>query len=265
MYDYIKIGSWRSDSVTDLHVMDWDAPLIPAAERPNNPIPGRLTAISSDARGYKPADLTINMAITGNGEADLLQKHRAVAKVLWEADHLILSSAPEYHYRGHTAEIKSIEVVDEWLRFRVKFVCNPPCRLRALGTAAGWIPGTDLPIPEQITELNASHNLRVDGPKSIVIHDGTAPHTPEVYMLLLGSWDSLTIGGEKGLTIPGLPIESAVWVDCAAQHVYDKVEGVRTPVPNITGDYDAIGRDPELHFSGVNPDLTAHILIIERS
>lgn len=265
MYDYIKIGSWRSDSVQDLVVMDWDTLLMPTAERPNNPIPGRLTAISPEARGFKPADLTINMAITGNGEADLLQKHRAVAKILWEADHLILSGAPAYHYRGHTAEIKSTEVVDEWLRFRVKFVCNPPCRLRALGPAAGWTPGGELPIPEQITELNASHNIRIDGPKSVTIHDGTAPHAPEVYMMLLGSWDSLNIGGDKGLTIPGLPITSAVWVDCAAQQVYDKVEGVRTTVPNIMGDYETIGRDPVLAFDGVNLDLTAHVLVIERS
>lgn len=265
MYDYIKIGSWRSDSVTDLHVMDWDTTLIPAAERSNMPVPGRLTAITSQQRGYRPESISINMAITGTDEPDLLQKHRAVSKVLWDADHLILSSAPAYHYRGHTAEIKSTEVVDEWLRFRIKFTANPPCRLRVLGPAAGWIPGPDLPIAEQITELNASHNVSIDGPKSITIHDGSAPHAPEVYMLLLGSWDSLTIGGEKGLTIPGLPLESAVWVDCLAQQVYDKVEGVRTPVPNITGDYDAIGREPELHFSGLNPDLTAHILIIERS
>lgn len=269
MYDYIKIGSWRSDGVLDLHVMDWDAPLLAPADYGSAQIPGRMTALRDAQRNFKPATITINMAITGDDERDILRRHRAISKTLWDADHLILSDLPDHHFRGHVSEVVATDVVEEWLRFRVKFIANPPCRLRVLGVSSSWIPSQGLPIPEQITETNAGHNLALQGSGtvtgSVAIHDGTSPYPPEVYMLLIGSWDSLTIGGTGGLTIPGLPVTSAVWLDAEAMQVYDKVEGIRTPVPNISGDYAAIGRDPLLTFSAVNPDLTAHILVIERS
>lgn len=269
MYDYIQTGSWRSDSVPGLHVLDWEVPLLAAADYAETQIPGRMAAIREAARSYKPAVITVNMAVTGDGEQDILFRLRAIQKVLWAADHLILSDLPEHHFRGHVAEISPTETVEEWLRFRLRFRANPPCRLRALGGAAGWIPSSNLPIPEQITEANASYSLGLHGSGtvtgSVAIHDGTAPHSPEVYMLLIGSWDRLTIGGNKGLTIPGLPLTIAVWLDTEAMQVYDVIEGVRRPVPNISGDYEAIGREPVLQFSALNPNLTAHILVIERS
>lgn len=49
MFDYIKIGSWRSDTVIDLHVMDWDAPLLAPADYGSAQIPGRMTSLR-DAR-----------------------------------------------------------------------------------------------------------------------------------------------------------------------------------------------------------------------
>lgn len=269
VYDYIKIGSFRSDSVPGLHVLDWEAPLIAPADYAETQIPGRMTAISDSARSYKPAAVTVNMALVGTSELETLHRFRQLSALLWQARHLILSDLPEHHFRGHVAEISPTETVEEWLRFRLRFRANPPCRLRALGAAAGWIPDAHLPIPEQITETNASYSLGLRGDGTVRggvdIHDGSAPYPPEVYMLLIGSWDSLTIGGERGLTIPGLPVTSAVWLDTEAMQVYDKAAGIRTPVPNVSGDYEAVGRDPNLQFSAINPNLTAHILVIERS
>lgn len=269
MYDFIQIGAWRSDQVPDLHVLSWDAPLMPRAGYAASPLPGMMTSVEAARRDWKPENISVTLAIIGSSRADIRTKYKAISRVLFEADHLILSDMPGYHYRGYTQEIRPAEDMEEWLSFRLTFVANPPCRLRVLGVSAGWIPSQALPIPEQITETNAGHNLALSGSGtvtgSVAIHDGTSPYPPEVYMLLIGSWDSLTIGGTGGLTIPGLPVTSAVWLDAEAMQVYDKVEGIRTPVPNITGDYAAIGRDPLLAFSGVNPNLTAHILVIERS
>ena len=109
MYDYIKIGSWRSDSVLDLYVMDWDAPLLAPADYGSAQIPGRMTALRDAQRNYKPATITINMAITGDDEKDILRRHRAISKTLWDADHLILSDLPGHHFRGHVSEVVPAE------------------------------------------------------------------------------------------------------------------------------------------------------------
>lgn len=265
MYDFIQIGAWRSDQVPDLHVLSWDAPLMPRAGYAASPLPGMMTSVEAARRDWKPENISVTLAIIGSSRADIRTKYKAISRVLFEADHLILSDMPGYHYRGYTQEIRPAEDMEEWLSFRLTFVANPPCLLRTLGTPAGWIPSPATPIAEQITELNASHNLHLNGPQQVVISDGLAAYPPEVYMLLIGSWDSLRIGGLQGLTIPGLGVTSGVWLDASAQQVYDKVAGVRTPVPDITGDYAAIGQSSTLDFDGTNLNLTAHILVIERS
>lgn len=265
MYDYIQIGAWCSDTVPDLHVLEWEAPLMPRAGYAATPLPGCMTAAESSLRDWKPENITVTLALVGEGRADIRQKYRAISRVLLEATHLILSDMPGHHYRGHTAEIRPVEDMEEWLTLRLTFVANPPCLLRVLGPNGGWIPSPDTPPAEQITEVNATHNVRLDSAKQIVLSDGQAAYPPEVHMLLIGSWDKLIIGGPQGLTIPGLGLTSALWLDATAQQVYDKVNGVRTPVPDISGDYSAIGRENTLAFDGVNLDATAHVLVIERS
>lgn len=264
MYDYIQIGAWRSDGVPDLHILGWEVPLIPRSGYAATPLPGRMAAIEDAKRDWRPENVTVTMALIGTTRAEIRQKFDGISKVLFNARHLILSDTPSHHYRGHTAEVRPVEDYEEWLTFRLTFVSNPPCLLRVLGPQAGWIPDPATPPAEQITEINASHNLSLRGPAQVVIGDGLAPYPAEVHMLLLGSWDSLTIGGPQGLTIPGLGLTSALWLDADAQQVYDKVDGIRTPVPDITGNYEAIGSSPVLHFDGVNLQATAHILIIER-
>lgn len=262
MDENIRIGAWRSDSVTDLHVMEWEAPVLARATRAAESLPGRITAPEDTRRDWRPEPVTVTLAMVGQSRADIRQKLRPVLPVLWNAAHLILSDQPGHHYRGHTAEVKPIEDLDEWMRLRLTFMVNPPCALRVLGASGGWIPDPAIPPAEQITELNATANLALTGAHTLPIGDGPAPYPPEVHMLLIGSWDTLTI---NGLTIPGLPMARAVYLDSQAMQVWDKVDGVRTPVPNLTGDYDTIGADGQLVFGGTNVNATAHILIIERS
>lgn len=262
MYDYIQIGPWRSDGVTGLHVMDWEAPVLPRAQRQASPLSGRMTAPEDARRDWRPENIPVTLAMVGTSRADIRQRMRPVTRTLLDARHLILSDMPGHHYRGHTAEVRPLEDYEEWLKVRMTFVANPPCALRTLGPQAGWIPDPALPPAEQITELNATHNLALSGPASVAIGDGLTAYPPEIHMLLLGSWDTLTI---NDLTIPGLPVTSAVYLDSEAMQVWDKVDGVRTPVPNLTGNYDTIGAGGQLVFGGTNVNATAHILVIERS
>lgn len=265
MYDYIQIGTWKSDSVPDLHVMEWSMPLLSKAARPTTSLPGRLTALEEGLREYKPEPIEVTLAMVGSSRQEIRQKLASVLPTLWSADHLTLSDSQGKHYRGHITEVKPQEDLEEWLSMKLVFLANPPCQLRTLGPKAGWIPDPKIPIAEQITEVNATHNLHLDRPQTLVIGDGPAAYAPEIHMLLIGSWDRLQIGGPQGLTIPGLGLASAVYLDCERMQVYDKVDGKRRPVPDCSGDFSEIGRVPNLAFDGLNLNLTAHILVIERS
>lgn len=263
MYDYIQIGAWRSDSVDGLHVLEWDAPLFAKAERPAQTLPGRMSALEDHRREFRPEPVTVTLALVGESRAQLRQKYRAISRVLTGARHLILSDMPDYHYRGGTQEIKVLEDYEEWLKFRLTFIANPPCLLRVLGASGGWIPNPATPPAEQITESNCTHNLSLTDSHTLTIGDGPTAYPPEVHMLLLGGWSSLTI---NGLTIPGLTYSTGVYLDSEAMQVWDKVDGVRTPVPDITGSYESLSESGQLAFSGADfNNATAHILIIERS
>lgn len=265
MYDYIKIGSWRSDSVLDLHVMDWDAPLLAPADYGSAQIPGRMTALRDAQRNFKPATITINMAITGDDEQDILIRHRAISKTLWDANHLILSDLPDHHFRGHVSEVVATDVVEEWLRFRVKFMANPPCRLRVLGVSSGWIPSQALPIPEQITSVNMSYTLALTGSTSAVMHDNTAPFRPEVYLAITGTWSSLQINGSTGLILPAKAAAGTVYIDCEAERCYTISDGAREPLPGVRGSYAAISGNPIITITATGGSGTARVLAIERS
>lgn len=265
MYDYIKIGAWRSDSVPDLHVMDWQRPLLAKAERQVTDLPGRLTALVEKDRWHKPETIEVNLVMLGGSRAEIQEKLQSVLPVLWAARDLTLSDTPETHYRGYTSQVAPTEDLEDWMRLKVSFEANPPCQLRVLGPQGGWIPDPKTPIAEQITEVNATHNLFLDQPRQLILGGGLTAYTPEVHMLLLGSWDSLVIGGPEGLTIPGLGLESAVYVDMEGMQVYDKVDGKRRPVPDCSGEFEKMINNNALDFSGVNLNLTAHILVIERS
>lgn len=265
MYDYIKIGAWRSDSVPDLHVMDWQRPLLAKAERQVTDLPGRLTALVEKDRWHKPEPITVNLVMLGTSRAEIRQKLEPILPILWAANDLSLSDTPQKHYRGHTVQVEPVEDLEEWMRLRLHFQANPPCLLRTMGENSGWIPSPQTPIAEQITELNATHNLRIDQPKQLLLGGALTAYKPEVHMLLIGSWDRLVIGGNTGLTIPGLGLTSAVYLDASGMQVYDKVDGKRRPVPDCSGNFDQIIHNQTLEFSGINLNLTAHILVIERS
>jgi len=264
MNDYIKIGNWKSSDVTGLHVMEWEAPLMARAGRQAFSIPGRMEAITDRRRDWQPEHIPVTMALVGNGRATLRQQFRAISRQLHHADHLILSDMPDNHYRGYTSEIKVLEDYEEWTKFRLYFLANPPCLLRAISQQAGFIPTAGTPIPEQLTDANASQVLDATGAASLVISDGVAAYDPEIYLSITGTWQQLHIG-QGGIILPARDVSDTVYIDAQAEVAYTLSSGVRTPVPDITGSYQALTQGAQLAISGSSISIHVRLMRIERS
>jgi hypothetical protein len=264
MYDYIQIGAWRSDNVPDLHVLEWDAPLMPAAQRPHVTIPGRMSAAEDARRDWRPVPIKVNMALLGDSMAQLRQKYRTISRTLHRAEHLILSDMPAYHFRGHTVEVQVVTIYEEWMQMRLIFLANPPCLLRPTSQQTGYIPAAGTPIPEQLTDANASRALDATGTASMVISDGVAAYEPEIYLSITGTWQQLNVG-LGGIILPAQTTSKTVYIDAEAQVAYTIESGIRTPVAGIRGDYTKINQGTQLTISGISQDIHVRMLAIERS
>lgn len=264
MYDYIRIGAWRSDGVPGLHVLEWDAPLMPGASRKTISIPGKLSALEDARRDWKPEPVSVTLAIIGEDQAQTRARYRAISRTLAAAETLILSDMPDYHYRGYTQEIRPLEDTEHWLKFRLVFQANPPCLLRAISQQAGFIPSQQLPIPEQLTDGNATQALDATGTVNIVTGDGAAAWPPEIHLAITGAWQQLNIG-LGGLVLPAQATSKTVYIDAEAQVAYTLENSLRVPVMGITGRYEPVSQGTQLRISGIS--LSAHIrlLAIERS
>lgn len=264
MYDWIMLDSWKSDTAENLHVLEWDAPIFPRAEKSSQSIPGKLSAITDGRRNHKPEPINITMATTFPSREENRAAMDAVCLAAMHAHRLTLSDDPEYHYEGYVREIRPVEDIDEWLKFVITFEANPPVKRRVLSGQPGFMFNLKKPIPEQITETNATHNLSVQAGSSVSLQPAETAYPPEVYMLILGTWDELTIGGEGGLVIPGLGFE-AVYVDAENQQCYAVIDGKRTGIAGVRGSYEGITAHNTLQMGGTNLNaVTAHILVIER-
>lgn len=264
MYDYIQIGAWRSDSVPDLHVLEWELPLMAPAQRPHASIPGRMSAVEDVRREWRPEPVRVTMALLGESMAGLRQKYRTISRILKEAEHLVLSDMPAYHYRGYTAEVQAVEIYEEWMKLRLVFIANPPCLLRTTSQQTGYIPGTGTPIPEQLTDQNASRALDATGTASMVISDGVAAYRPEIYMSITGTWQQLNVG-LGGIILPEQAASKTVYIDAEAQVAYTIEAEIRTPVAGIRGDYTKINQGTQLTISGIGQSIHVRMLAIERS
>lgn len=264
MYDWIKLDGWQSSATENLHVLEWDAPIFPRAEKSSQSIPGRLSAFTDSRRNYKPENVSVTMAVTcGTREANRAAMD-AICLAAMHAHHLTLSDDPLYHYAGYVREVRPIEDIDEWLKFVLTFEANPPVKRRVLSGQAGFMPDESKPVPEQITETNATHNVHVQAGSSVQLQTTLTAYPPEVYMLILGTWDEMTIGGEGGLVIPGLGYE-AIYVDAENQQCYAVIEGRRVGIAGVRGSYEYITAHNTLQITAKNPKaVTAHILVIER-
>lgn len=264
MYDYIRIGAWRSDSVPGLHVMAWDQLLMPRAERAAAALPGRMDAVMDARRGWQPEPLGVTLALVGASRAQIREQYRAISKVLSTAEHIVLSDMPACHYRGYVSEIRAEEDYDEWIRFRVTFQANPPCLLRCMSQQEGWIPSCAMPVPEQITDQNASRALDASGAVSLATVDGSAAYAPEIYLTVTGTWAQLNIGG-GGLVLPAQTGSQTVYIDGPAQVAYTMEGGIRTAVAGIQGSYAAISQGTQLTIGGNSISAHIRLLVIERS
>lgn len=264
MYDYIQIGAWRSDSVPDLHVLEWEAPLMPKAAQQAVNLPGRMSALEDPRRDWRPETVNVTLAIIGEDQAETRAKYRAISRVLTEARILTLSDMPNYHYRGHTTEIRPLEDTEKWLKFRLAFQANPPCLLRVLSQQAGFIPAAEPPIPEQLTDQNATRALDATGTTNIVTGEGIAAWPPEIYLAITGTWQQLNIG-LGGLVLPAQNTSKTVYIDAEARVAYRLEDGLRAPVMGVTGRYEPISQGAQLRISGLSFNVHIRLLSIERS
>lgn len=259
MYDYIRINNtWRSDSVPNLHFMGFKIPeFLSNSGKRMEFVPGELKG-AEGKRQYKEMQIILEFAFVADSLQESYMALIALNNTFYNAKVLEISDIPGYFFRGHTSSVRKTEEVERWQRIEIVFMLNPPCFNKMLGNAA-QMPTSPLPVCEQITENSASFSASITASVNIDIGDNYT-YTPEIYMMLIGTWQSLQIGH---LTLPTVE-NRAVYLDVDAKQVYIKEDNVRVNVPGTTGDFNVVNAEGKIVVKGAALNLQAHILAIGR-
>ena len=164
---------------------------------------------------------------------------------------------------GYGTGIKLGDEKTTWLKGTVTFVANPPCACRSLGS--GLIPALDTPIPEQLTDSNATciKNFTAAGSMPSVSENGAYP--PAVHLAVAGSFTRLVLGGAGGITIDYQAIADTVYVDTERMTVYRKNNGSRISLSGQTsGSFEAVAAQAgALPISGTGLNIAVRMLVTE--
>lgn len=207
---------------------------------------------------WREQALTLELAVVGSSLAECYSRAFSFTKKLKNAQCVEISELEDIIFRGYVGEIAVTEQEESWLRVEVKFNLNPPCACRLIGSAGTMLLPKIAPLAEQITENNASYNVRLTQAKKLQLPEDVS--MPEIYAMLIGSWDILKIGE---LELPKVT-DQIVYIDAEAEQAYIKLDSKRVNLLGIKGAFKLVNAQNELDFSGENLNLTAHIYAVER-
>jgi hypothetical protein len=260
MYDFVEFDGWKSNSESDLHVLNVDMPVMNESRKNSMFLPDNMRAIIDDRRLYTEMNIEITMAVVGSGLPALLSKLRKITCRIYNAKCIKLSDMPDYFYMGYVSKIEKLEENDNWIKFKAIFCCNPPCALKTL--KSGFIPDGESPAAVQIKESNASFSASLTGASEIKLFDEFTAYMPEVHLKLSGTWDTLNI---SGLKLPKKCDSALIYYIDVLRGKCFKYGTQAYPVVGLEGTYKNIGIEPMLRITGQNISAQIQGLVIERS
>ena len=261
MHDWIALDGLKSDVVTGLTVMEYTAPLIPPRKREETVLPGRLTAIQQRAWQQEPVDIPISLAIQGADQGEVYARWRSAIHWLYNAERLTVSTDPDRHYLGSVTQAIIEEETDKWIRLGVIFRANPPCPLKWITPAAGWLPVKGQPIPPQITEQNASASGHFMG-NGWLGEPYQGIESAVLYLVITGTWTRLQLGS---LTIHGVAFPATVYVDGENAQVWKMDGATEVNMMGLTsGDMPTLYFSQRLGIGGENVQADIRMLVLQR-
>lgn len=263
MYDSVVVNGVSSNTVTGLAVLSVGLPLLQNIEYDLATVPGALISVRSSTGQVKPVEIPIEVAVIGANTEQVRTRWKAAARFFANGRLLQVPDAPGDYYVGYVKGIKLGDEKTTWLKGTVTFVANPPCACRSLGS--GLIPALDTPIPEQLTNSNATciKNFTAAGSMPSVSENGAYP--PAVHLAVAGSFTRLVLGGAGGITIDYQAIADTVYVDTERMTVYRKNNGSRISLSGQTsGSFEAVAAQAgALPVSGTGLNIAVRMLVTE--
>lgn len=256
--DFIKIdNSINSGDFEGVELLSYKLPSLIAPFQKATEASEKLLLSQSKGK-YREQSLSIEIAVIGDSLPQCYKRTLNLTSRLKTAQCIEISELDGLFFRGYMSEINTLEQEETWLRLDLKFTLNPPCACKLIGSAGTMLLPRIAPLAEQITENNASYNAKVTKTEKLQLFKDSSD--PEIYLMLIGSWDSLKIGG---LELPKVS-EQIVYIDAEAEQAYLKLDSKRTNLADIKGDFKLLNYQNELIFSGENMNFTAHVYAVER-
>lgn len=267
MYDWIALDGVRSDSLEGVLVLEYTPLYLPARSREETSLPGRLTAVTQKAWQQDPADVPITIAVIGEDQAEVHRRYREVVLPwLYHASRLTLDDAPEHFHRGAVTAAELVEDEERWIRLRIVFRCNPPCRLRLRSSLADWFPAADTPIPAQLTAENAALTGTFSAAGWLPGLDYQGLEDGETYLAVTGTWQTLRLG-DSFEVLTAAEKKTTLYIDSENAQVWQYAEdGTEINwMSATTGELPVIGPGyTGLYVGGEGISVTVMALVIER-
>jgi len=237
--------------------------ILPKRAKDREPRLANLAAVESIYWKYQSSPIRLKFTVEGTDKADLVNKLQSVAGWILNASELCLWYDPAKYYTGSVEGDTDFNLItSNYGTLEFDFLCNPPCWHKVNSKTAGWLPVAGTPAPEQITAGTETASRVNAGNLPSVTY--TAAHPAALFFAIIGTWDSLALGGAAGLVINWpTPQSLTLYIDCDAQVVYHKLGGVMTAVP-FSGDFPVLAATGAMAVAGTNLDATIRMLVIER-
>lgn len=259
MAAFVKLNGIDSGDL-GLRLLHSEPFITPSRSRQREILPGRLGSLAS--ANFETKELGYKLAFGNIGsKPQAVEAFHGIAAWLMNALVMQVWHTPDHFYTGAVeGETRFSMLARRIGQLEVAFICDPPCRQRALG-APGWLPDPALPIPEQISaSVKSAEALSVIAPVELNPGPVAGSLPPALHLRITGSWTALSIGS---LEITGGSGNTTLFIDCEAQECYKIVNGVRSIVGHR-------GAFPQLEagriaVQGTGLNLpSARLLVIER-
>lgn len=236
--------------------------VLPARNRQREYIPGRIGSIAASEFEWPAIGYKLQLGAAGADKGEVVRALHRIAHWALSARIMTVWHTPEHYYIGAIeGEAQFSMLTRRNGVLEIEFMCDPPCRHKAVGLAEPWTPSLSAPIPEQITDTISSARATARTDAFTLNAQVNSPLPPALYLAIEGTWTQLIIGG--ALTITEAATENAtIYIDFEAQEVYRVAAGVGIPV-RYKGDFPALSNG-NLSVDGLAYNVTAKLLIIER-
>ena len=264
MKQYIELNGISSLSF-GLGLLNADLSLLPMRRKERETLYGSIRALEGEEYLYPGATISVTLAAQGEDKAAVMAAFHRAAGWLSTARFMRLWSYPDYYYEGSFEGANSLNMIAKGIgSMELDFTLNPGCAQRAVGLRSGWVPTTDLPLPEQISDTIKTIEGKFTKAGSLASsgQDLSSVYPPAIYLCISGTWTHLVIGGTLEINEPAQSA-TTLYIDADRQQVYTIADGLRRNVKH-SGEFPSLAKDGTLDIAGESMNITAKMLVIER-